>query len=176
MTTTTASAAPSPIPWWLVLIQGIAALIVGFFLLISPGMTTVVLVSFLGLYWFISGIFGIVSIFIDKTAWGWKLFSGILGIIAGIVILQHPLWSTVLVPTTLVLLLGFLGIIIGVTNLIQAFQGGGWGIGILGVLSILIGFFLAFNPLAGALALPLVLGVFGIVGGIAAIVMAFRLR
>jgi len=30
--------------------------------------------------------------------------------------------------------------------------------------------------LAGALALPLVLGVFGIVGGIAAIVMAFRLR
>ena len=176
MTTTTASAAPSPIPWWLVLIQGIAALIVGFFLLISPGMTTVVLVSFLGLYWFISGIFGIVSIFIDKTAWGWKLFSGILGIIAGIVILQHPLWSTVLVPTTLVWLLGFLGIIIGVTNLIQAFQGGGWGIGILGVLSILIGFFLVFNPLAGALALPLVLGVFGIVGGIAAIVMAFRLR
>lgn len=176
MTTTTASAAPSPIPWWLVLIQGIAALIVGFFLLISPGMTAVVLVSFLGLYWFISGIFGIVSIFIDKTAWGWKLFSGILGIIAGIVILQHPLWSTVLVPTTLVWLLGFLGIIIGVTNLIQAFQGGGWGIGILGVLSILIGFFLVFNPLAGALALPLVLGVFGIVGGIAAIVMAFRLR
>ena len=50
MTTTTASAAPSPIPWWLVLIQGIAALIVGFFLLISPGMTTVVLVSFLVSY------------------------------------------------------------------------------------------------------------------------------
>jgi uncharacterized membrane protein HdeD (DUF308 family) len=176
MATTTASASPSPIPWWLVLIQGIAALVIGFFLLTSPAMTTAVLVTFLGLYWFISGIFGIVNIFIDKTAWGWKLFSGILGIIAGVVILQHPLWSTVLVPATLVLLLGIQGIIIGVINLVQAFQGGGWGIGILGVLSILLGFFLAFNPLAGALALPLVLGIFGVIGGIAAIIMAFRLR
>jgi uncharacterized membrane protein HdeD (DUF308 family) len=31
-----------------------------------------------------------------------------------------------------------------------------------------------FNPLVGAVALPWVLGIFGIVGGIAAVVMAFQ--
>ena len=54
--------------------------------------------------------------------------------------------------------------------------GGGWGIGILGVLSIIFGLILLFNPVIGALILPYVLGIFGIIGGIAALVMAFRLR
>jgi uncharacterized membrane protein HdeD (DUF308 family) len=177
--TTATTAEPgkvSVVPWWIILIQGIAAIVLGFFLLTSPGKTTVILVDFLGIYWLISGIFSIVSIFIDHTAWGWKLFSGILGIIAGILIVQHPLWSTILVPTVLIIVFGIEGLIIGVVNLIQAFQGGGWGIAILGVLSIIFGLILLFNPLIGALALPWVLGIFGIVGGIAAIFMAFRMR
>jgi uncharacterized membrane protein HdeD (DUF308 family) len=69
-----------------------------------------------------------------------------------------------------------MGLIIGVVSLIQAFQGGGWGIGILGALSIVFGLILLFNAVIGALALPWVLGIFGIVGGIAAIFMAFRIR
>jgi uncharacterized membrane protein HdeD (DUF308 family) len=39
-----------------------------------------------------------------------------------------------------------------------------------------LGLYLLFNPLAGALALPIVLGIFGIVGGIIAVVAAFRMR
>ena len=95
-----------PVPWWLVLIQGIAGVIIGLLLLINPLKTTVFLVQFLGIYWFVSGIFGIVSIFLDKSMWGWKLFAGLLGIFAGVLILQHPLWSTLLVPATLVIILG----------------------------------------------------------------------
>lgn len=162
--------------WWLVLLQGIAALILGILLLTNPLATTVVLVQFLGIWWFVGGMFDIVGMFLDRTAWGWKLFSGILGIIAGILILQHPIWATVLVPTTLVLMMGFFGIVIGIISLIRAFQGAGWGTGVLGVLSILFGLVLVANPLLAALGLPWVLGIFGIVGGIAAIVMAFRLR
>lgn len=164
------------VPWWLVLIQGIAAIIIGALLLISPGKTTLLIVQFLGIYWLISGIFSIVSIFLDSTAWGWKLFAGILGILAGIVILQNPLWSTVLVPTTLIIVLGIQGMIIGVINLIQAFRGGGWGIGILGVISIIFGIILLANPILGAAALPWVLGIFALVGGVMAMVQAFRMR
>jgi uncharacterized membrane protein HdeD (DUF308 family) len=163
-------------PWWLVLIQGIASLILGLLLLVSPAMTTFVLIQFLGIYWFVSGIFGIVSIFIDKTMWGWKLFSGILGILAGIVIIQHPLWSTILVPATLVIILGIEGLAIGIASLIQAFKGAGWGTGILGALSIIFGLILLFNPLVSAIGLPLVIGIFAIIGGIAAIVMAFKIK
>jgi uncharacterized membrane protein HdeD (DUF308 family) len=164
------------IPWWLVLIQGIAALILGFLLLINPASTTLILVQFLGIYWFVSGIFSIISIFLDRSMWGWKLFVGILGIIAGVIIIQAPLWSAILVPTTLVFILGIEGLIIGVVQIIQAFRGGGWGIGLLGVLAVIFGILLIIHPFAAALALPFVFGIFGIIGGIVAIVMAFKLK
>ena len=176
MTTGTVSAEGQMIPWWVVLLEGIAAIIIGLLLLVKPGMTTMILVQFLGIYWLITGIFQIIAIFVDSTMWGWKLFAGALGIIAGILILRHPLWSTLAVPTVLATLLGIAGIAIGVINLIQAFQGGGWGIGILGVLSIIFGIILLFNPLAAAISLPVVLGVFGIVGGVLALIGAFRLK
>lgn len=177
MTTDTLMETDVPmIPWWLVLLEGIAAIIIGALLLTSPGATILILVQFLGIYWFVSGIFKIISIFIDGSMWGWKLFAGILGIIAGIIIIQHPLWSTLLVPTTLVIIIGIDGIIIGVVSLIQAFRGGGWGVGVLGILSIIFGIILIANPIIGAATLPWVLGIFAIVGGIFAIIMAFRLR
>ena len=116
------------------------------------------------------------DIFIDSSNWGWKLFAGILGIVAGIIILQHPLWSVLLVPATLVVLLGITGILIGIVKLIQAFQGGGWGVGILGVLSIVLGIILLGNVGIATLTLPVVLGIFAILGGILALVGAFRLK
>jgi uncharacterized membrane protein HdeD (DUF308 family) len=164
------------IPWWVVLLQGIAAVILGLFLLAKPGMTMVVVVQLIGIYWFVSGIFQIVAIFIDHTQWGWKLFSGILGIIAGMIIIQHPLWSPILLTSVLVIILGIEGIIIGIINLIQAFKGGGWGVGILGALSILFGIVLLANVMLATFSVPWVLGVLGIVGGIVAIIYSFRLR
>lgn len=167
---------PEGMPWWIVLLEGIAAIIVGLFLLASPIKTTLVLVQLLAIWWFITGIFQIITIFIDRSRWGWKLFSGLLGIIVGILIIQHPLWSTLLVPTVIIYIIAILGLVIGVIELIQAFQGGGWGIGILGVLSLLFGLILLSNPFISAALLPWVLGFFGIVGGIIAVIYSFRLR
>lgn len=163
-------------PWWLVLINGIAALILGILLITSTGSTVLILVQFLGIYWLVSGIFQIIAMFIDTTAWGWKLFAGILGILAGIAILNHPLISPIIVGTTLVIVMGVQGIIFGIAGLVAAFRGGGWGAGILGALSVIFGIILLFNPFLGAAALPWVLGIFGIVGGVSAIIAAFRMR
>lgn len=163
-------------PWWLILLQGIAAVILGAMLFAAPGATVFFLVQVMGWYWLIKGIFDIVSIFIDHSAWGWKLFMGILGIIAGVLVVQHPLWSTALVPTVLAIIVGIQGIIGGIIGLIMAFKGGGWAAAILGGLSIVFGLVLLFNPLASAVVLVFVAGGFAIVGGIAAIVMAFRYR
>lgn len=174
--TTSSNPETAVVPWWVVLIEGIAAIILGLLLLISPLSTTVVIIQFLGIYWFIVGIIDIVRIFTERTAWGWKLFSGIIGILAGLAIIQYPLWATFLVPTTLVWLFGFFGVIIGVIGIIQAAQGAGWGAGVLGVLSILFGILLLSNAFLAALTTPFIFGILGIVGGIAAIVMAFRMR
>lgn len=176
MAEATMSSEEKVFPWWVVLIEGIAAIIIGVLLLVNPRITTTVLIQFLGIYWFIVGIIDIVRIFMDSSMWGWKLFSGIIGILAGIAIIQYPLWASFLVPTVLVWVFGFFGIVIGIIGLIQAFQGAGWGAAILGALSILFGILLLSNALFASLSLPYIVGILAIVGGLAALVMAFQMR
>jgi uncharacterized membrane protein HdeD (DUF308 family) len=163
-------------PWWLVLLEGIAAAIIGLFLLTAPGATLFVLIQVVAIFWLVGGIFRIISIFLDSSLWGWKLVGGALGILAGIVVLQHPLWSTVLVPAIYVIILGIQGLILGGVSLVMAFRGEGWGVGILGALSLVFSLVLLFNPWIGVAALPFILGAVGIVGGGVAIVMAFVMR
>jgi len=176
MTTATASQEGPTVPWWLVLLEGIALVILGVLLITKPASTTLVLIQFLGIYWLVKGIFELVSMFIDHRQWGWKLFSGILGIIAGIVIIENPLWSTLLVPATLVWLLGFFGVIMGGISIFQAFKGAGWGVGLLGALSIFFGLYLLANTFISTLSLPWVAGLFGLVGGAVAIWNSFKVR
>jgi len=164
------------VPWWLILIEGIALILLGILLLLKPGMTSLIFIQFLGIYWLVGGIFKIVSIFLDSSMWGWKLLAGVLGIIAGIIVVQHPLWSPVVVGSTLVILLGIQGIIYGGVGVFQAFKGAGWGAGILGAISVLFGIYLLANIGAATLVLPWVVGVLALVGGVAAIVMAFRVK
>lgn len=163
-------------PWWLVLIQGLITLILGIFLLYYPYGTLLVLVTFLGAYWFISGLFGLISLAIDRTDAGWKLLFGILGIIAGIAILTYPLYSTFVVPYIFIILVGVWGLIMGFMSLFAAFKGGGWGAGIIGILLIIFGCLILANPVVSTLLLPFILGVFGIIGGIAAIIGSFMLK
>ncbi len=176
MTTATATyeTAKRATPWWLVLIEGIALIIIGALFLINPAQTSVIAITVLGIYWLIQGVLSIVSIFMDSSAWGWKLFIGVLGIIAGIIILQHPLWSPLVVGATLVIVLGIQGIFMGIMQIILGLQGGGWGIAILGVISIIIGAILLFNVWVATISLPWVIGIFAIIGGILAIIQAFR--
>ena len=166
----------SNVPWWLVLLEGIAAIILGALLITNTGRTTVVLIQLLGFYWLIKGMFSIIAIFIDSSQWGWKLLIGILSIVAGILVLGSPFLSTAIVTLTLVLVLGINGIIIGLVQIIQAFQGGGLGTGILGVLSVILGFLLIIHRYSAALAVPYALAIFLLIGGVVAIVAAFRMR
>ncbi len=162
--------------WWLVLLRGIAALIVGIFLLASPAMTTVVLVTFIGAWWLVDGIFSLVGMFVDRTAWGLKLALGILGILAGIYVLRHPLWASVLVVSFVVILLGIQGLVMGILRLIEGLRGGGWGSVLLGILYVIFGLVLLANVYVAAFSLPIVLGIFGIIGGIVMIVVSLRVR
>ena len=169
-------------PWWLTLINGILALIVGAILLWAPAKTKIetyqLLVAFLGIYWLIRGIFDIIYLFVDHTAWGWKLFTGIVGIIAGGYILMYPIASALALPKIFVLVLGIWGLMEGIVLLIMAFGGGGWAAGILGVLGILFGIALIANYSVPGMGLAMIWGAafMGVVGGIVLIIQAFRQR
>ena len=75
---------PRPNVWWLFLLQGIAAIILGLMLITAPGATLVVMVTFLGFYWLIEGILALVHIFVDRSVpWIWSLLVGIVGFVFG---------------------------------------------------------------------------------------------
>ena len=177
MTATAIKNNPAHMPWWIPLIQGIAAVILGIMLWMDPGQTAIILVQILAIYWVISGIISLIGLFVDRSHWGWKVFNGLLGIFAGWALLNlGNVQAAMLFGWTVVILLAIQGIIMGIVQLVEAFQGGGWGPGIIGALSILFGVLLWTNSVAATVMLPWVIGVFMIVGGIAAIVMSFRLK
>jgi uncharacterized membrane protein HdeD (DUF308 family) len=169
-------------PWWLTLIAGISALIIGAILLWAPAKTKIetyqLLVAILGIYWLVEGIFEIIAIFIDHSMWGWKLFIGIISIAAGAYILSYPIASGLALPKIFALVLGIWGLMYGIILLIMAFSGGGWGAGILGVLGIIFGLALTINYTATGMGISMVwsAAVLGVIGGIALIVQAFRQR
>lgn len=178
MTTVTAAFGKQEraMPWWIPLIEGIALVIVGILLFTNTAATIVVLAQVLAIYWLISGIMQLVSLFVDRSAWGLKILGGIIGIWAGLMILQHPLQGTLALGLAIVVILGIQALILGVINIVQAFRGAGWGIGLLGVINVIFGFILLGNAMLSAAVLPWVLGGLAVVGGIAAIIMAFRLK
>src|SRR5688572_11394532 len=141
--------------WWVFLLEGIAAIIFGILLITAPAATLVALVIFLGFYWLFLGAIELVRVFVDRSVpWYWSLLLGILGIVAGLIVLNHPLLAAVVLPATLVIWLGVLGLVIGVIEIIGAFSGGGVGSFILGVINILIGLLLLGSPGLATLAVP----------------------
>jgi len=162
--------------WGLVLINGIAALGLGILLLVSPGTTIRILGQLLGLFFLVAGFMAIVSMCINTEKWGLKLVAGLAGILGGLIVLQNPAWTAIIGDTTLLITLAVIGIVMGIAYLVQAFQGGGWGHGIIGAVILIFGIILLLSPFLGALVLPYVLGVCGLIGGVIAIYVAFRLR
>src|SRR5262245_5839740 len=120
-------------PWWLVLLEGVAGILIGVLLLTQTGVTLYTLAIFVGVYWFVTGILDLVMMFVDSTQWGWKLFTGVIGILAGLAVIRHPYWASVLLPATLVWLLGIVGVVIGLVTFVRAFMGGGLASAILGI-------------------------------------------
>jgi uncharacterized membrane protein HdeD (DUF308 family) len=163
--------------WWLFLLQGIMAVILGLMFLTAPGATLVALATFLGFYWLITGILALVRVFVDRSVpWIWSLLVGIVGILAGLFVLHHPLLAAITVPTALVIILGVQGLIMGVLDVIAGLKGGGFGSIALGVINILVGLLLLGSPLAAALAVPLVFGVLLVIQGVALVIWAFRVK
>lgn len=162
--------------WWLILLEGIALILVGIFLLMDPDMTSIIVVTFIGIYWLIAGIFRIINVFIDKALWGWNLTIGILGIAAGVIVIRHPVWSTTVVGNTLIIIMGFMGIGFGLGSIISGVQGKRWGTSFLGIISIFIGLALLANVWLFTFSLPYALGALAILGGIAAMGSSLKLK
>ncbi|MFB6457743.1 HdeD family acid-resistance protein [Chitinophaga sp. Hz27] len=166
--------------WWIFLLRGIFALILGVLAIFWPGATFTTLVVFLGAYLFIAGIFAIAGAFAARKSsenWGVFLLSGIVGIVLGVLTIINPFAT----GAALIYLVAFWAIIAGLFELVIAIRlrkvitGEGWYI-LGGVLTILFGIMLISKPVAAAITLTWIFGFYAIVSGIMLISLSLRLR
>jgi uncharacterized membrane protein HdeD (DUF308 family) len=167
--------------WWLNLIRGIVALIVGMLILGWPTVGTTLFVNFLAIFWLASGLMSLqwgISTHQKRGLW---LVAGVVGTVVGVALILRSFYQRYLDPGTAVRILGALALFVGLINLFGGFRTpemtreqslgrvllGSFEVG-LGVLLIIID---ALGPVSRLLA-----GGWAFIGGLALILQAFQMR
>jgi uncharacterized membrane protein HdeD (DUF308 family) len=170
--------------WWLVLLRGFVILLMGLLLIFRPVPTIIILVYLLGFYWFFDGIFTLVESIRGRKSnqeWGWGVFVGIISALAGIVVFTQPYISAVIGATFVIYLIAILALISGIWSIMTGIRlrkvvSNEWSMILGGVLTALFGILLMINPLVSAMTLVWLIGLFALIGGVALIVLSFRIR
>lgn len=113
--------------WWLSLIAGILAVVIGFIILVNPVTSYYIFAVWLGAAILVSGIFGLMQSISSKNYFvrrGWLIVANIADIIIGLVLLSYAIITEVFMPT----LLGFWLLYRGATMLVQGFDLRDYGI------------------------------------------------
>jgi uncharacterized membrane protein HdeD (DUF308 family) len=166
--------------WWAIALRGLVAVLFGIAAFIWPGITLWVLVAIFGAYALVDGIFAVIEAFrrdVVGERWWALLFEGFVGIAIGILTFTWPR----LTAMGLLYLIAFWAIVTGVFEVITAIRlrheiRGEWMMGLIGVLSVAFGFLLVAFPLAGALSVVLIIGLYAVVTGALMIALGFKLR
>ncbi|HTO89614.1 MAG TPA: HdeD family acid-resistance protein [Candidatus Sulfotelmatobacter sp.] len=166
--------------WWMLLLRGVVSILFGIVALRTPGITLATLVLFFGAYVLVEGVFGSVQAISGRSEnehWVAMLFSGLLGILLGVLTFMAP-GVTALVLLFYIaiwaLLTGVLEMVLAV-RLRKEIHGEFW-LFLAGLFSVLFGVLLVSRPGAGALAVILYIGIWAIVTGVFTTVLAFRVR
>jgi len=161
--------------WWVLLVRGLIALLFGITAFVWPGLTLLTLALIYGAYAFVDGF---TAIWVGGTshAWGLLLF-GVLGLVVGIYTFFFP----GITAMALLYLIAAWAIVRGVFEIVTAIQlrkaiSNEWILILGGVISILFGALLIVRPLAGALAVVWIIGLYAMLFGVLMITLAFRLR
>jgi uncharacterized membrane protein HdeD (DUF308 family) len=167
--------------WVLFLVEGIVLVVLGLIAIVVPPIATLAIEILVGWLFLVSGIVGLITTFWMRDAPGfwWSLFSAVIGIAAGVVLLGWPV-SGVLSLT--IVLIGFF-VIEGVATIMFALDhkrelSGRWGWMLAsGVVDlILAGIILSGLPASAAWAIGLLVGINMVFGGSALIAMALHAR
>lgn len=170
---------PMAYPWWSFALRGVLAILFGLVAIIWPDITLGALIILFGAYVLVDGIFAIVGAAMNGRDGRWLplIVVGLAGILVGLVTLIWPGLSAL----ALIYMVAFWAIAIGLLQIVGAIQmrqqitNEVWLI-LSGVLSVLIGLYIAVFPGDGAVALVLLIGFYAVVFGVLLIMLAFTLR
>ncbi len=158
------------------LLGGVTAVIFGLILIFRQEEALALLMVLLGLWWLIQGAFMLFAVFVDRSDIGWKLVLGVLGVVAGVLVLSNPGTAADAFQGVIGIVLGVIGVLVGVTALFGSFRGAGFGAAVFGVVSILIGLLVLFNAEFSTTLLITLLAILLLIDGVAGIYMAIRYK
>ena len=167
--------------WVFFLVEGIVLLGLGMTAIIVPPLATVTVEILIGWLVLLSGILGLAMTLRTRAApgFGWSLLSAVVGIVAGIVLLEWPLSGAVSLTVVLTVFLA----LEGVATILYALDHrreltARWGLMLAsGVVDlILAGMIFAGLPATAAWAIGLLVGINLVFGGVALIAMALHAR
>ncbi|MEO3999733.1 HdeD family acid-resistance protein [Mesorhizobium sp. CAU 1732] len=111
-----------------------------------------------------------------RNSWVWMAVLAIISLVGGVLALLNPFAATLAAT----LMAGWVFSLLGAVQIIQSFRMQGWGGFIwsmlFGVLTLVVGLSLIFDPLAGMVSLTLLVAVLFIATGAVKIMYSFSLR
>jgi uncharacterized membrane protein HdeD (DUF308 family) len=166
--------------WWAMVLRGIAAIVFGVLAFIWPHITLTALVFLFGAYALVDGVFSIIAgikTHAENKRWWLLLLMGVLSVAAGIYAFIIP----TLTAFILLILIAAWAIVGGVFEIAAAIQlrkhiTGEWLLALSGIISILFGAMLLYNPSAGALAVIWLIGIYAVIYGILLLALGIKLR
>lgn len=165
--------------WWIIALQGVAAVVFGVMALVWPGITLLALVFLFGAYAILDGVLALTR-GVRRAGGGpdwWRVVQGVVGIAAGVVAFAVP----GITAYALLVVIAVWAVVSGAVELVAAYQlrdviQREWLLALDGLVSILFGMALIVFPGAGALAVVWLIGAFAIASGAILIAFAFRMR
>ena len=167
--------------WWLNLIRGIVALMVGVLIFAWPDVGGRLFINFLAVFWLVSGVMILQWGFALHQRRGLWLVAGIVGIVVGAALLLRYLYQRYLDPAQAVRVLGALALFVGLINIFGGFRTPemtreeGTGRVILGVFEVGLGVLLVVIDALGPVS-KLLAGGWTLIGGVILILQAVQMR
>jgi uncharacterized membrane protein HdeD (DUF308 family) len=161
--------------WWLLLFVGLLSVAAGVIVLVEPDISLTTLSVVVGIFLLLDGIFEIAASISGAMAnRGLAAFVGVLSVIAGVILVRHPIAGVVAAA----LLIGIWLIAIGIVRFVTAFDlpgGRGWNI-VLGLLESVAGIVIVSSPDIGVATLAILVGIAFILRGIGMTALGWGLR
>ena len=174
--------------WWIIALRGVLALIFAALAFWMPQSALLAMTLVFGAFSLVNGAFNLVAAvrhIQKKEHWGWLLFSGIVGILTGGVVLVAPWVATMVMASFLWASVGFWAIFTGVleisaaVRLRQEIKGEIW-LALSGLLSIFLGAIVLWifftRPVESFLAAGWLLSFYAAVYGVTLLFLSWRLR